>query len=502
MPTTAAILAKLEPDPLEVDVGPILALHRGHDGYVGFVRKPTEPKVGKDGRPVLFENLFSIKVSELREMFPALAKWLVQDAYFTVNSMSTAARWKNSTTGLPNVLRSEPKFAGGRMIERGHLRYMNACYVDLDVGREDDPDPDKRMTWRDAAAAAGNMMDAGLLPQASIFARSGRGVYLFWMLRDDHHANMPPRFWPEKLTLYKMVHRAIGQRCKHLAADKAAIDAVRVLRVPGTRHAKTHTHAAYMVQTDAGGRGFTYTLSELAKFFGVPETKTALPEATRQTALVVSAPKVYGRQTKLVGSTPNRARGRATLNALRAQDYLVVEQAIGGWPDGCRRKRLTMYAEFLRLAGNAPQTTLPAVLAMAANCRPPYPSPDDTTTVLKIVGDVYLKPKPNRYRNETLCKILRVTPELARSLELKTILPAEVEAEREAERKTEVEAERKARMEFIREYLVTHRQATARGTTNALLAAGIKTNRETVNRDLNALGHQVRGRGRPPKVSR
>lgn len=498
MTNTAAILANLEPDPLGVDVGPILALHRGQDGYVGFVRKPTAPVVGKDGRPVLFENLFSIKVSELREMFPALAKWLVQDAYYTVNSMATAARWKNRTTGLPDVLRSEPK---PELQVRGHLRYMNACYVDLDVGREDDPDPAKRMTWRDAAAAAGNMMDAGLLPQASIFARSGRGVYLFWMLRDDHHPNLPPRFWPEKLTLYKMVHRAIGQRTKHLAADKAAIDAVRVLRVPGTRHAKTHRHAAYMIQTDETGRGFTYTLSELAKFFGVAETQTALPEATRQAALVVSAPKTYGRQTKAAGSQPNRIKGKLTLNALRAQDYLVLEQAAGGWPDGCRRKRLTMYAEFLRLAGNAPQATLPAVVAMAANCKPPYPSPDDTTTVLKIVADVYTKREVHRYRNEMLCKILRVTPELARSLDLKTILPAEVAAERKANQANQREDDRKARREFIAKYLQTHRDVTARGMTTALVAAGFTTNRETVNQDLNALGHQVRGRGRP-KVSR
>ena len=491
MTNTAAILAKLEADPPEVDVAPILALHRGQDSFVGFVRKPTEPTVGKDGKPVLFENLFSIPVKDLREMFPALAKWLIQDAYFTVNSMHRAAPWNNKLTGYKDVLRSEPKPG-----ERGHLRYMNACYVDLDVGREDDPDPTKRATWRDAAAAAGNMMDAGLLPQASIFARSGRGVYLFWMLRDDKQAHLPPRFWPEKLTLYKMVNRAIVSRTKHLAADKATIDAVRVLRVPGTRHAKTHRAAAYQIQLDENGHGYTYTLSEMAQFFGVPETQTALPEATRQTALV-DTPTPRGRQTKLVGSQPGRKGNFHTLYCKRAQDFLILEQARGGWPQGQRRKRLTMYAEFLRFAGNAPQTTLTAVLAMAGNCKPPYPSADDTATVLRIVGDVYTKPKPRSYRNVTLCQMLKVTPELARSLELKTIVPDEVRAERRPPPGGHRALHLAEVTEFVRRYLATHRHATARGTTTALADAGLKTNRDRVNKILNELGHQVQGRGRP-----
>lgn len=509
MPDRATILTELEYDPPELDIEPILWLHRGHDGYVGLVRKPAEPLVDANGDAVPFENLCSLKVSELREMFPSMVNHLYVNGMFTINSMARAARYKNKITGLPDVLRKEPKVNKygkfllddkGKIVERGHLRYMNACYVDLDVGREYDPDPAKMITWRDAMAAAGNLMDAGLLPQASIFARSGRGVYLFWILRDDNNPNLPPRFWPEKLQLYKMVNRAINARTKHLAADSNAIDASRVLRISGTQHSKTHRHAAYMLQTDRQGKGFTYTLSELAAFFGVPETKAALPEATRQTALIISAPEVYGRQVKLPGSQPNRIKGKLALNALRAQDFIVLEQAKGGWPKGCRRKRLTMYAEFLRLAGNSSQAALPALVAMASNCKPPYPSEDDTTTTAMIVAQVYAKQNVHRYSNPMLCKMLKVTPEVARRLDLKTILPAEVAAERKAARVTHRESNRTALVDFLRDYLKTHPKATKRGATAAAIAAGIQTNPTTVNQRLNELGHVVRGRGRPTKV--
>jgi hypothetical protein len=399
--------------------------------------------------------------------------------------MYRAAPYLNRATGLPDVWRKEK-----------HLRYLNACYVDLDVGRPESAIPEQRTTWWQAVAVAGELMDNGELPYASIFAKSGRGVYLFWLLRDPHNPNAPQRYWPEKLTLYKMVNRAIGSRLAALAPDRAAHDAARVLRVPGTLHAKTKHPATYLIPTTASGQPYTYTLSELAEFFGVAETEASLPEATRQDSLIVTAHKYLGRETKALGSQPNRVKGRIQLNAQRAQDLVTLEQYRQGWTKGQRHFCLDLYAQFLRLAGNAPQDTLEALETMAANCKPPYPSDPNDPRLTRIVEHAYAS-TPKRHLNASLVRWLRITPELARALELLTILPPEVAAERQPPAGGRRAADREARRDYIRRYLEQHRDVTARGMTNALLNAGHATNRQTVNQDLNALGHVVRGRGRP-----
>jgi hypothetical protein len=124
---------------------------------------------------------------------PSVAQWLAKDAYFTVNGMHRAAPFESRHTGLPAVWRREKC-----------LRYLNACYVDLDVGR-DFGTGEECLTWRDAVAVLGNMMDAGQLPQSSIFARSGRGVYVFWALHDEDNQTLPPRYWPERLGMHPVL---------------------------------------------------------------------------------------------------------------------------------------------------------------------------------------------------------------------------------------------------------------------------------------------------------
>ncbi len=243
------------PLPAEEVVGTLRTIHRADDGYICFARKDEEGG--------MLAN-FSIQARELEEMFPAIAHWLIKDAFFTVNAMYRTAPFADKT-GLPAAWRKEH-----------HLRYLNACYVDLDVGRGG-------LTWRDASAALGNAMDKGLLPQCSLFARSGRGVYVFWLLHDDKDNEQPPRYWPERLTLYKKLNQAIGAKLKHVRWDEKCFDAARVLRVPGTQHSNGEL-ATYWIQSDAGGRPYSYSLSDLCGFFGVREMAISLPSALRDEA--------------------------------------------------------------------------------------------------------------------------------------------------------------------------------------------------------------------------
>lgn len=485
----------------EATVSTLATIHRGEGSFIGFARKSAAGG---------FENLFSLQIAQVEAMFPALVPWLVKDAYFTVNGMHRAAPWKSKLTGLPDVWRQEKR-----------LKYLNACYVDLDVGREDGPGVtlEQRVTWRDAAAHLGKMMDAGELPQASLFARSGRGLYVFWLLHDEDDPSQPPRYWPESIAAYKNLQRHIARRLAHLAADVKAVDAARVLRVPGTMHGRAQAPAVYLIQKDARGRPYSYTMRELARLFWVRGVEVSLPEDARSLAygvdwveevegrsegeaaqvLAFPAASSYGRAVARPGSAPKRVNGARVRAALRAQDLAALEQWRGGWARGRRKFHLTLYAAFLRGAGIERLQVLEAVHVMASNCRPSYPSDANDTPLPELLAEVFRAPlRP--FSNAVLCKRLGITPELARELGLLTIVPAEVTEERTPPPGGQRELERQARLDFLSAHIAEHGCASARLMVDALKRAGFDASRRTVNNDLNALGYATspsRRAGRP-----
>lgn len=493
----AAPLARLEDAP---DI--LLRIHRGKDAYVGFVRKPRELVLDKNGKPLGFQNLFSLKVSELQGMFPTVRDWLAEDSYFTINSPFRAAPWTNKWTGLPDVWRKEPNPATKF---KGHFRYLNACYCDIDCGREEDPDPSKSMSWRMAAAVAGEMMDKGELPQASIFAKSGRGLYIFWLLVNERDPSQPPPAFHERIAVYKTINKALGQRLmtRLLAVDTAAHDAARVLRLHGSVHTKTGTPAQYLIQAGPNLRPYTYSLRQLTDFCGIRLLEPSLPEHTRTLAapavealiLERSPPKIYGREVKDRGSAPNRRAGHIKRNAYRAQDVATLAQHAGGWSHGMRRRSLRFYAQFLHGAGQNREEVLEAVSIMAAGCQPPYPSDPNDPKISELVDEAVAKPRI--YQNETLLRFFKITPEIARELRLLTIIPPEVKAEREPGPGGHRGESRTLRRERIRQLVAERRNLTCREIERILEAEGIPTNRQTVNEDMNALGYKVAPRGRP-----
>lgn len=485
-----------------LDLDSILTLHRDPSGYIGFVRKPDpkHPQLDRHGRPKSFENLFSIRAEDLRTLLPAFAEWLAQDSYFTINAYYRPAPYKNPATGLPEIWRKEK-----------YLSKLTACYADIDCGRPESEEPGAALEWRQAQYEAAILADSGVIPQPSIMARSGRGVYLLWLLRDDKEPSKPPHAWPEKVQLYKLCNRALNSliRTHALPADKAAVDAARVLRVPGSIHRKTGRRVEYIVQLDQAGRGFVYTLPEMAAFLKLPAPAAELPPATRSQA----KPPQY-RRVKRPGSAPLRSSGPKQLASLRAQDLVTIETARGGfrkrgekYEDGStshgRRRILTLYAGFLRGSGADPAAALKALQAMAANMHPPYPSdgPGEDPPIETIVRQEYADIK-RRWTNKTLCALLGITAEMALALELQTIRPLAVAREADQARPLRADIV-KDRRDFARQYLERYKRVTARGLANAYHHRGFPgANPQTANEDLNALGYVMNrsAGGRPRKA--
>jgi len=444
--------ANLDADTPALDWRPVLEIHRGDpDGFVGYGAKTPD---GSGIWPV-----GAVKVRDVREMLPGvLAHFIGHDGYFTVNSYWKAgAPWKK--TGLPYLLRKEKM-----------LLELAACYADLDVGRpeEESKHPGAALDWQAAQIEALRRQREGIIPPFSMMACSGRGVYLFWLLRDDLDPDKLPRAYPSTIIRYKAVNRALHERLYGLACDQVA-DAARFLRHPGSIHTKVMRRVTYSltVQADDGGR-LTYSLPELEHLLQIDAPTTSLPADVRKKA----QPQLYTRgqyqKAKRKGSRPQNRKAYLRTNELRAQDLETIEAWRGGWlhagkayPDGFvspgRGLMLRLYAGWLRGSGvNDRGSVLDAVRVMAANCKPPYPSDPNDMKLDQIVADTFSTDPKKHVKNVPNSKLTgwlgisdQADPDLLDKLH--SILPKSVKALREAAipRQADYTAERRRAIAHI-----------------------------------------------------
>jgi hypothetical protein len=475
--TFALILLKTGKKMIDIDT--IELIHANQNGYIGFARKLNNPKIGKDEKKRYFENLFSIRISDLKSTLPGLVSWLFADSYFTINSYYQPAKWLNSTTNLPDVNRKE-----------NNLTSLNCCYCDLDVGRPKSKNPFQRLTFAKATYHIQSLTEEGHIPAPSFIVNSGRGAYLLWLLVDKKdNLTIRPKSWPENVILYKNLNKALGEKLESLAWDKRAFDAARILRVPGSYHIGAGNRVGYQVQYGEDGKMFFYTLEDLAGFMGlnIPEKSKIITNR-----IIYELKDSKFRATKDKGSRPQNRKGFVTLNLKRIQDLLTLEQHAGGFPHGCRRRRLTVYAEFCRKAGFSFEETKKALEIMAKNCKPAYPSESNDPHIETILKTVFSNKKGavRNWTNEKLCQELKITAELARELNLTTIVPPEITAERKA-KPSPCKLEKMRRQAAIKEILRLDFYASCREISRILNENEIKGSHMTVSRELPGLRTEI-----------
>jgi hypothetical protein len=458
---------------------------RAPDGYIALERKLP------DGSDWDRRHRCFLPVKDLNEMFPAVVEHFARDGYQGIAVYYGAAKWTDKETGLPAMALKERRLKDGRTIPqhtmarcKENLRWLPACFTDLDCGRSKEEAerkgrPELALSWRYAAAAAGEMMDNGELPQATIIARSGRGLYLLWLLCDAQDRRLPVRTLPKSnVALMEACNKELNRRLLHLAADKGTFDATRLCRIDGSWHSGAQRRVTYLeqlppdiplgyIQRDEHGRRYVYTLAEMAAALNIPTSPAALSDGTQ--ALLEPSRKWERKRgpTKNPGSKPEMAKFTMRLHAKRVDDIIALEQyrvrqtgkgyaqkgtrypadPTNGWQDGfiaalCGRCLvLTLYAEALRGSGTAEAETLGKVRTMAANCNPPWPDKSGESAEALVSG-VYSKWTktgkpliPNR-TNDTLCKWLGITAALAEELHLESIIPPDLKARRKAETPT------------------------------------------------------------------
>lgn len=342
-------------------------IHRGPEGYVAFCDKASGP----------FRNIAAVEVRELSNILPPIMSDFIKDLYFSVNTQGIASPFetKLSEYRWRNPMRKEK-----------YLSYLNACYVDHDVGRNPGEAKTKAQTLPVGftIGAIIELQERGLIPPPSMMARSGQGLYSIWLLQAADDDFTPPKAFPEKIVLYKLINKALQGRLSGLAPDENAFDAARVLRVPNSIHSKTGNRVHYWAQFDENQQMPFYTMRELARFLNIP-----LAHDER----IIEQKKFYGKKTIDAGSQPKRRNGQDTLNKKRLEDYHAIEQihmAERGhtWTQGKRRRALSYMAHFMKRCGHSQSDTISALKRSAQNCEPPYPSDPSDTPIEAIVSDL------------------------------------------------------------------------------------------------------------------
>jgi len=374
-------------------------------------------------------NVGAFQPSELDAMLPQLREELERDAYFSVNAL-------------------------GLRLPRGkskHLRYLNACYVDIDCYRQ----------GLKPGAVMGRVMEAvgeQVIPSPSVFGFSGRGVWCFWLLRDVREPHLRQRAFPEKQFLYAKIQRELWRRLKHLGADSNALDASRVTRIPGSINSKVQERVHHFASLTPDGQLREYTLAELAEHVEVEERLQLSKKFVRTSRRRV--PK------RLAGWQARWSKAFELIQALR--------QMRGGFREGHRHNALFCLAVVGRRHGLDEPNLYAAVLEVGQECKPPLPDVDALAafrSAMTMKGSVHLS-------TGRMLAMLGATEQERE--ELKRFLP-KVKGRRRPSKQTLRTEERRAR---IQEAVDTMGQIP----TSTDLGAMLGEPQQTIHRDMAALG--------------
>jgi len=435
----------------ELDIDTVELIHWHQDSYANFCSKVSGNMCGLAG----------VKVSEIRPYLQQLLPLLWRDLYFTINSYFRVGSVSRKT-GQPYPLRREK-----------HLAYLNACYVDLDCYK-------RGMDWIEADGITMRAAEENLIPVPSLTIRSGRGLYLVWLLQHERDGYRQ-KARPHEIACYKQVNRSLIATLRRyeprLFPDVNAIDAARVLRVPGSIHGKSGQQVVARVNVVGGGVMPTFTLPGLANMFNIPVVNPRLPPAKDTTLRPITNR----------GSCPARSRGWRAKFMYRIEDMLAIAQHRGGIRQGQRWRTISFLACWAKQAGWPLHAIVDMTEDFAKQCTPPYPSEGNDVPVQEIVMCAWRDPIAHRFRNCYLADSYSVTADLAGELNLRSIVPPEVREARAAapSPRTQARADRRKAIEDMLQgkgSVPTLRVIKAR-----LAAVGIEASLQTINRDLRAI---------------
>jgi hypothetical protein len=408
-------------------------IHR-HDNFITFHRGDQ------------YKQIAAMRPSELRSMLPTFADQLIADAFYTIDGMRE--KWRNAAL----------------------VSHFTSCFADVDL--HDDPTIGTLafdVTVEKAIARAITLAADGEIPPPSIIVRSGRGFWLFWLLKESDDSESAATCSWHTRPVWTRMQRALADRLAKggINVDRAAQSPERLTRFPNSINTKAGRRVGYTVNLDTSGHVIFYTLSEIA----------ARLQIEGQPAAFIRLPSVAGSgmqmQAPIGRSVSRRANGWRALRDRRLRDYEILLELRGGsFQDGVRNHAVLLLAFLYR--GDPLQAD--RVWQFGAKyCTPPL-SPREIMGALKTVG----KGRRFKIHDRKIGDWLRLTP--AENDQLVGEYLAEPDPNREAPR--DVRAAR--RREVISE-VCSVRVSTLRDIKSRLEVLGLGCSIVTIRNDLEAI---------------
>lgn len=206
---------------------------------------------------------------------------------------------------------------------------------------------------------------------------SGRGMYLIWNI------NAVPS---KALPLWKAIQDYLYKQLKELGADRQALDATRILRVPGSKNSKSKTVVNILDEYE-----YIYDLREIQNGF-LPELKPY--------------EKKKGRPRKV-----NFIFRERSLYYGRIQDIIKLCELREYDLKGHRELILFLYRYYLCSFSEDTQKALNDVLELNSMFRQPLRE-NEVIRATRSAERCYLdKNKQYKYKNDTLIELLEITEE-------------------------------------------------------------------------------------------
>ena len=215
-----------------------------------------------------------------------------------------------------------------------------------------------------------------IIPRPSLIIDSGRGLSLAWLIERVPYMALP---------LWKAIQEYLYSQLKEFGADRKALDATRILRVPGSINSKSGTRVKILEKYD-----YVYTLREIQREF--------LPDLNEDRA------KKKGRPKKLVYIHRERS-----LYQGRILDLVKLCELRNYDMKGQRETILFLYRYYLCYFYEDENKALEDVLELNKE----FIQPLSEKEVIRATGSAEkvfkAKDKQYKYKNETLIELLEIS---------------------------------------------------------------------------------------------
>ena len=248
------------------------------------------------------------------------------------------------------------------------IKELNALFIDLDYYKT-------KFTKEQIIMNLEENYFNKTIPATNYILDSGRGLALIWLIN-----KVPSKALP----LWKAIEEYLYNKLKEFGADRQALDATRILRVPGSINSKSKTVVSIIDEYD-----YIYDLREIQKEF-LPELK---PKEKKK-----------GRSKKI-----NYIYRERSLYYARIQDITKLCELREYDLKGHREIILFLYRYYLCSFTEDVQKTLEDVLELNSMFIAPLKE-NEVIRATRSAEKCYLdKNKEYKYKNDTLIELLEIT---------------------------------------------------------------------------------------------